>query len=364
MKAKWMVVLVALAISGCEFEEVERITGFKGKARINPWLAAERMVGRYDWEVISSIAWRDPQWEDSMWVVPAGLINNQSFVRQLETWTEDGGNLLILIEHTEPELDDWSEREIPPRIELPLVTMLGEAGIVLRTNSPDGKLRADQVEFLDGEYAVEAASSAGVSTEGGEPGIFASVPFGDGRMTVVTDGRIFRNRWIGEQDHAALFMAVVESGYEEGAIGFMRGSGLSLWSLLREHHWPFLLGATALLLLWLWKHLARFGPIDDSPVLREREGYERHLEAIGDFEWRFDHAAGLLNPLRSQIVETGQRIAGSAGARDRDFFQFLADRAGLPRERVERALAERAPADAAILTRTTADLQTLLKSIR
>ena len=65
--------------------------------------------------------------------------------------------------------------------------------------------------------------------------------------------------------------------------------------------------------------------------------------------------------MREQIVELGQRTSVRAGRRDEDFFQFLADRAGLPRERVFRALAEAAPADPAILTRTTADLQQLLK---
>ena len=90
-------------------------------------------------------------------------------------------------------------------------------------------------------------------------------------------------------------------------------------------------------------------------------GYEHHLEALGDFQWRLDRAASLLAPLREQIVELGQRTSVRAGRRDDDFFQFLADRAGLPRERVFRALAEAAPADSAILTRTTADLQQLLK---
>jgi hypothetical protein len=122
-----------------------------------------------------------------------------------------------------------------------------------------------------------------------------------------------------------------------------------------------LLGLAALVLLWLWKNLTRFGPLEAEappPVLR---GYEHHLEALGDFQWRVDRAASLLAPLREQITELGQRVSASAGRRDDDFFQFLADRAGLPRERVFRALAEAAPADSSILTRTAADLQQLLK---
>jgi hypothetical protein len=68
--------------------------------------------------------------------------------------------------------------------------------------------------------------------------------------------------------------------------------------------------------------------------------------------------------LRSQIVELGQRESIGAGRRDGDLFQFLAERAGIPRDRVFRALAETAPADPSILTRTTADLQQLLKVLQ
>ena len=114
-------------------------------------------------------------------------------------------------------------------------------------------------------------------------------------------------------------------------------------------------------LLWLWKNLSRFGPLEAADAPPTLRGYEHHLEALGDFQWRLDRAASLLAPLREQIVELGQRISVRAGRRDEDFFQFLADRAGLPRERVFRALAEAAPADSAILTRTTADLQQLLQ---
>jgi hypothetical protein len=90
-------------------------------------------------------------------------------------------------------------------------------------------------------------------------------------------------------------------------------------------------------------------------------GYEYHLEALGHFQWRLDRAVSLLAPLRQQVAELGQRTSARVGRRDEDYHQFLADRAGLPRERVDRALADGAPADPAILTRTAADLQLLLK---
>jgi hypothetical protein len=121
-----------------------------------------------------------------------------------------------------------------------------------------------------------------------------------------------------------------------------------------------LLGLAAVLVIWLWRSLARFGPMEAAAASSPLRGYDHHLEALGDFQWRLDKGTALLAPLREQIIENGQHLAVKSGRRDADFFAFLAERAGLPRERVARALSETSPADAAVLTRTAADLQTLI----
>lgn len=353
-----LVLLAAATLTACEYTEVERETGYKGKARVNPWLAAERFVARMDREPLSVISWTPPKWEDAVWVLPASILSNESFTRRTERWAAEGGHLILLVEHADAETNDWSGYDSPPVMERALFAMLERAGIHL---TESGGASADEIAFDGRIFTVEAASSAAVAETGGKPGVFASVETGDGRITVLTDGRPFRNRWIGENDHAALFDALVEVTEVEGRVGFMRGSGLSLWGLLGAHLWPVLIGLGVCVLLWLWKNLSRFGPLEAESAPPVSRGYERHLEALGDFQWRVDRGASLLVPLREQIVELGQRTSVRAGRRDDDFFQFLADRTGLPRERVFRALAESAPADSAILTRTAADLQQLLK---
>jgi hypothetical protein len=187
---------------------------------------------------------------------------------------------------------------------------------------------------------------------------------GDGRISLLTDGRLFRNRWIDQKDHARFLDALILAREYEGDITFIRGSGLSLWGLLKRHLWPILVGLGLLTFLWLWKNFSRFGPVEAEMGSSTLRGHDHHLEALGDFQWRLDRAVALLVPLRSQIIERGQRASARVGKRDHDFFQFLADLAGLPRERVHRALAEAAPADASILTRTTGDLQLLLKLLQ
>ena len=362
MKRLILLAAAALALTSCDYTEVERETGYKGKARINPWLAAERFVDRMGWETRSVITWTAPEWGEAVWVLPAAILSNESFTRRMEEWVHDGGHVILLVEKAEAETNDWSGHSGEPVLEPALFSMLKRAGIDLEENaSSGGNTAAKEITFEEHKFKVDAASGVSVAVRGGEPGVFASVPSGQGRITVLTDGRLFRNRWIAEHEHAALLDALVGSTGDEGTVVFMRGSGLSLWALLREHLWPVLIGLGVWLLLWLWKNFARFGPVEAASGPSELRGYEHHLEALGDFQWRLDRASSLLAPLREQIVELGQRTSVRVGRRDEDFFQFLADRAGLPRERVFRALAEASPADPAILTRTTADLQQLLK---
>jgi hypothetical protein len=362
MKTLLLPALTALFLTACDYTEVKHEIGYKGKARINPWLAAERFVGRMDREVHSVISWTAPARTDAVWILPASILSNTSFTRRMEAWVSTGGHLILLVEHADEQTNDWLVAHSPPVLEPVLVSMLGRAGIILNVpQSSRGVTTAEEIVFAGRPFKVQARSHASVTVAGGPPAVFASVKSGNGRITVLADGRLFRNRWIGDNEHAGLLDALLKASNAKGAVGFMRGSGLSLVSLLREHLVPVLLGAGLWVLLWLWKNLTRFGPIEAAvgvPLLR---GYEHHLEALGDFQWRLDRAGSLLAPLRQQIVELGQRARVRAGGRDEDFFQFLADRADLPRERVCRALAATASADPAPLTRTTADLQQLLE---
>ena len=362
MKNLMLMAAAALALTACDYKEVKREIGYKGKARINPWLAAERFTETMGRDTRSVIAWTAPEWHEAVWLMPAVALSNESFTRRMEAWVREGGHLILLVEHADAEINDWSKYSPMPELQPALLGMLTRSAIHLDESGASGAdTKPKEIEFDGVTYKVSAESTASVAVRGDKPGVFASEKVEDGRITVLTDGRLFRNRWISDHEHAALLDALIYATADDGTVGFMRGSGLSLWKMLMNHLWPVLLALGVWLLVWLWKNLTRFGPVESADIPSELRGYEHHLEALGDFQWRQDRAASLLAPLREQVVELGQRTSMRVGRRDDDFFHFLADRAGIPRERVFRALAEAAPADPAILTRTTADLQQLLK---
>jgi hypothetical protein len=352
--------LALLILTGCEYTEIEREIGYKGKARVNPWLAAERFIGRCGYATQPVLSWTEPEAGDAAWIVPASVLSNVSFTRSMEQWVQDGGHLILLIERTDSATSDWRGRHPPPALEEALSDMLRRAGISLEKS---GSASADEIEFQGMSYKVDADSEAVVSLTGAEGGVFASTESGDGRLTVITDGRIFRNRWIGDQDHAALLAALLDAGDSDGRVGIVRDSGLSLWALLRQHLAPILLAGAVVLVLWLWRNLSRFGPVESAAPPPVSRGYEHHLEALGYFHWKLDHAAALLGQLRAQVAEFGHRACLAAGRSGDDLHLFLAERAGLPPERVAHALADAAPRDPNAFTRVTADLQKLLDTL-
>ena len=55
-----MVAGAALILTGCDYVEETREIGYKGKARVDPWLAAERYCKRVHRNVRSLASWSAP----------------------------------------------------------------------------------------------------------------------------------------------------------------------------------------------------------------------------------------------------------------------------------------------------------------
>lgn len=356
-----LALVLAFCLAGCntKYEEVE--TGYKGPARTNPWLAAQRFLAAYGRKVEVLSAWRAPAGSDSTWIVPSSLISNSLFARQIDRWMLDGGHLICLVDHADFR-DDWNLSSPDLKLEPAFEGFLKDHGFKLE-QSGRGEVATSAVRHRGKDYAVEMKSSWRSSAAGGTLEGVCSARLARGRLTVVTDARPFRNRWIGDRQHAALLKALVDSGDAYGGVVFMRGATLSLWSLLMERAWAIVLGLGLVVLVWLWKNLRRFGPIEAAEPPSPLRGYDHHLEALGDFQWRLDRGASLLAPLREEILERGHRLMVRTGRLDADVFSLFGELAGISRERAARAMSEPAPPDATAFTRTVSDLQLILKNL-
>lgn len=357
-----VIITAALVLSACDSTEVQREIGYKGIARINPWLASERFLCRMGFQVRSVISWTAPTSNDSVWIIPASILNNEGFTRRFETWVQMGGHLILLVEFADESSNDWSRNHPQPVLQSALLSMLKRSGLVLTPPKPKKiDTSAREIKFNGLTYCVDAQSNTSVAILEQPAGVFASVTSGNGRITVLTDGRLFRNRWIADNENAALLNSLVMAMNYHGPVAIMRSSGLSFWKLLIDRLWPVLLVVALSVLLWLWKNLTRFGPVEAADARPELMDYSHHLDAIGDFHWRFDRSESLISPLRQKIVELGLRCRGHDTQPDLNFYQFLSSRSGLPHARVSRALTEAPSNDRESLAHVTADLQQLLK---
>lgn len=354
-------ILALLGLSGCntKYEEVE--TGYKGPARTNPWLAAERFLTAYGRPVEVLSSWREPAPEDSTWIIPSELISNKFFAKQVDQWMSNGGHLICLIEYSDFR-DDWNLRGSNVELEPTFESFLEDHDFEIE-KSASGEVETKLIRYRGKPFDVEMKSAWQASSRSGSLQGMPTAKVGDGRLTLVTDARPFRNRWIGDKQHAALLKSLVDSTDSFGTVVFVRGATLSLWSLLMERAWAISLGLCLVIVIWLWKNLRRFGPLEAADAPSPLRAYDHHLEALGDFQWRLDRGASLLAPLRGEILEQSHRLMARSGKLDSDIFALLGERVGIPRERVARAMSEPAPADASVFTRTVSDLQQILKSL-
>lgn len=360
-------VLLCLLLAGCgggsSTTRTEE-TGYKGKAKLDAYLAAARFLERMDYEVISKPGWPDLD-EVSVMLVPASVLSTDAYVREVKEWVEnDGGHLICLLENAESFHDDWrgsgafrifGEEEVPESLK----TWLNEAGLSLSMGGGD-KVEAKRLQVDGEDYEVFIESSLGVQKGNRARRPFAQAEVGEGIVTVMTDARPFRNRYIGDHDHAELLLALVEMSPYDGSVAIIRDGGLSLWTMLWRHGWPALIGLLVLTVVWLWKNMPRFGPLrrEDEPT--HQRDYDHHLEALGDFQWRLDKGAAMLRPLRDSVLERAMRLGGQHHA---DVFEWMAERAGITRERAERAMTHERPPDPTSFTRVVADLQQLHLSL-
>lgn len=368
MKLPAVIAVLALSLTGCgKYETVDYETGFKGAARLNPWLAAERFTEQSGRQVLSLKSWRAPGYDDDLWIVPVSVLSNASYVKLAADWVDEGGHLVLLLENAGMEMNDWGnfggEVDVPESVE----DLLGKADIEVKAPEGFGQAalrKPATVKFEDHTYKVEAGARATVAAPGHDSGVFASGEAGHGRITAVADARMFRNRWIGDQDHAALLLALLDSSDYEGAVMFSRGGSLSFWKMVKAHLGPVLIGLAALLVIWLWKNMPRFGPLEAAEAASTARGYDAQLAAVGGYHWRTNHASAMLALLRERLAERAQRAGLRAARGSAECHDWLAERSGLPTERVAAALSSAFIKDRATFTRVTADLQSLLRSVQ
>jgi hypothetical protein len=184
---------------------------------------------------------------------------------------------------------------------------------------------------------------------------------GLGRITLMNHARPFRNRYLGDQDHASWLVALM--GEDALDVWFINGMEKSFMSLLWDHAWRVILTLIALLIVWLWCHVPRFGPMRQV-ALHETKHFVDHIAALGHFFHRLKSDDLLLVDSVQQVrAKALIRFPQLHGAGDDGLLPRLAEVSGLPIERIQAALMPPAKPAPFQLVALLKDLQTLRQSL-
>lgn len=432
-------VLVLGLLPGCswqkpEYEEKEIPLGYRGEAKVKPFLAAARFLRRMGLPVEECFSLVKLPGPDTVLLLPAEGDRTTSAAQRLAAWVMEGGHVVYLLQGADSFINDfedearWDDEEpgpgksgpekpsepatqepakpappdeakpLPPRA-VPKLTGVsparGLSGAVDPVEEPADEappqrskkhaypfLEAFAVEVVNriedvnriklgrrrwqaeipmgqgflvsrdvtGDVAVHAAGPRGRRA-------FLSFPYGKGRATLVADAKLWRNRYIGEGDHASLLWEVVKLVPGTSGAWIVRSTKISLFELIWLYGRMPLASLGVFLALWLWWATRRFGPWLPDPEGAGRD-FAHHLDMSGSFLWRQRAIAVLVEPVRRRIrarhvLHTGSQVERS------EALTRLARRSGLDAATVEYALGSDPPRQARKLTALISQLQIL-----
>ena len=362
-----IILLLALTLSSCKKVETTENIGHKGKARINPYLAAERLLEAFDEDVPRQYGW--PKFDEdeiSTAFIPASALTSEGYVRDLESWIYSQGHAVIFLQGGEFFLNDWSEFYSPSAdFSETLTDWLEGEGLTISDGSDlSEKISKEKITFEGQSYEVWSESESYVrDPDTGSPAAFVSIPRGEGRLTLVADARMFRNRHIDDYDHAALLVDLVDRSPYYGSVVFVRNASVSFFGLLWSQGWPAMFPLILLTIFWLWKNLPRFQPLGPADEPDTNRSQTHQLAAIGSFHWKLNHGQHLLSPIRHSLRDRTHALMVSSGQTDADIFEVMATRADISRERAQRAMTDEQAHDQGSFTRLVADLQRIHQAI-
>ena len=330
-------------------------TGASPEARRNPFLAAEHFLSRLGLES-ESISGRDqllnPPPEPGLL-----LVNNlgpslpPEREEDLLNWVRQGGHLVVTPGQVWDEEKETGGNNLLDALGVRLLSLEvedeGEEPTGVEENGQSGEKTAVSIElpgyrqplqiaFDPDLILVDRSGLADGGSRAEEDGYLLRYSIGQGRLTVLSDHRIFTNDEIGEGDHA-LLLAVLAEGQERAWLLYSSNMP-SLLRLLWQNAPQLLISCLLLFSLILWRMMLRTGPLIGKKRENRRNLME-HLDAAAGYAWRTDRARGMFDATQRALEQKWRRRHLALGRLDRRArCEWIAERAGLTPDEVEMAL--------------------------
>lgn len=356
-----IIVVVILAILywqlDIKFKKLEIDIGPSPEAKQNPYLAAkmlvEQMHGKDKFETQQglSLLSKMPSNSDTMIIDSPRTTVTETRTQILVDWVERGGHLVVtgqvynqneensttdrygdlllqhfgftIIRYTNPDSDENAVDEQASQAEKEAASskiadgtktieqILVEQGKALSYACPEKPLMTQLTSAALGPaMSANIASDNIIAYDGPTDMINLSahdgygpqimqLAVGQGKLTVMTDMRLWRNQELACFDNAFLLNALIKDSnktwllYDEDLPGLV--------TLLWRNSKTLILSCLLLIGLWIWSQTLRFGAIGQVDS-RVRRSYLEHLSAAARYRWDSGDGDELIDLLRTQIL--------------------------------------------------------------
>jgi len=300
--------------SKLDYKLVEEDQGYQGEAKTNPYLAAEFFLRKMGQKSEKIKLFTDKQTilsqSDTLLIPSVRLAFDSRRSTEMLEWVGKGGHLIIT---GQPDTEantgqrDYILETFGLYIERKALsedTELDKEPVSITIYDEDNFWQVDFDDYLIISQTAQFKSEIIWTVEDNERVHALQIVVGRGRMTLLSDVRIFRNEYIESYDHAAFLLSLANDQLGSSGEGVFYYSlfedRMSLYQWLWENAKLLMMSIVVFIVIVLWMLIPRFGPLINvhQPVRRQ---FLDHLKASGNYHWRQGHYFRLLMEVRKQL---------------------------------------------------------------
>jgi len=393
-------------VEGEDFTIETRVHGYRGEALRNPYMVAQKFIESegYDTKVSSRVRFDVSEYD--VVVIPASVLQSKAQINMIERFISDGGHLICMLANGEKNYKDfnefhWFDETINEDV---IGELLSRYALELDTftdDRSDDKFAEDLYSEVKRFYEVPSAEDLEVNmydqklrvriggTEGirdlDRPGdlddatgyyftndedlvisdgadlckiLSKGSGFNDGRLTVISDGRLFRNPHLATQDHPTMLLSLLEAS-NAGAVLFSSGKTPSFYDLVWKNFPYVLIGISFAIVLWLLSKHQRFGPVLEA-VVQQPLNYLKSIDASGHFLWKHRREGFLLSALQNKASQIS-RLKNLSGAEREEHLRTISELVDSSPQEISIALGSGAYSDPPQFIKTVQLLQKIIQ---
>lgn len=423
-----LMLLLLPHLTGCEgrWEEITLPQGYEGKARTNPFLAAQQLLEVYGHQAERLPTLKElPEAEHGVIIVSGESGMPEARARQLLAWANEGGHLIYAVAGCAP-YNDWgmfsglssyaytgNEERTDPILETlgVQVESAGNLKALIETfqkmsNLEDHSTSEPQTPKDSPPSAPAEKPVPHSKTPTPEP---PDVPTQRSGMKVGNETfqvdfvdvlKLSLNRPLAGDEQAsgnvdrAPALSLVHGfgrvtilnharplrnrfldendhsgwllalvGEEPRVVQFIVTLQSSFWALLWDRAWMPLAGLALLTVTWLWLHMPRFGPLRQV-VLHDTKHFAEHIGALGQFFYRLKRPDVLFKAAADAVrTRAFRRYPHLVNLDDEALIQLLSETSPLPKDRIREAFRTTEKVAGHEVVRRLQDLQTLKSTL-